>query len=83
MNEWQATKVHMYAQALRYLPEKTYWHLTPQLKVVIIEVNWSLFAYTHFAYSRFAYFRPKSGVSPTHNKYMYLGIKVTSNHILK
>ena len=39
MNEWQAIKVHMYAKALRYLPEKTYWHLTPQLKVVIIEVS--------------------------------------------
>ena len=29
----------MYAQALCYLPEKTYWHLTLQLKVVIIEVS--------------------------------------------
>ena len=32
-------KLHMYAQALRYLSEKTYWHVTPQLKVVIIEVS--------------------------------------------
>ena len=48
----------------------------------MLVANWSLFAYSHFAYSHFAYFRPKSGVSPTHKKYIF-GHKVMSNNILK
>ena len=41
MNEWKATKVHVYVQCFNFLskPERTYWSLTPQLDTVIIELG--------------------------------------------
>ena len=41
--------------------------------------GYSLFAYSRFAYSRFAYFRPKSGVSPTRKKQLYVNINELFN----
>ena len=39
MNEWKATKVHVYVQCFNFLskPERIYWSSTPQLDTVIIE----------------------------------------------